>query len=187
MTLFDRAICFAVERHSGQTRKLSQAPYILHPLEAAAIVGTMTEDEEVLAAAVLHDTIEDTDTMPEEISAAFGKRVMALVYCETEDKRDNLPPEATWRVRKEETLAILHNTKDISVKMMWLGDKLSNVRSLARQYDSVGNKLWDSFHQKDPVEQEWYYRSIINGLSELKDYPAYREFVMLVDKIFSEV
>ena len=186
MDIFDKAVCFAVEKHSGQTRKLSSAPYVLHPLEVASIVGTMTDDKETLAACVLHDTIEDTDTTFEEIVEHFGRRVALLVMTETEDKRPDKPPAATWELRKEETLLILKNTKEIDVKMLWLGDKLSNLRSYARQYRLEGNDLWNRFHQKDPRRQLWYHERILECLSDLKGYPAYQEFVELKDFVFRD-
>lgn len=186
MDIFDQAVCFAVERHSGQTRKLSSAPYVLHPLEVAAIVGTMTDDKETLAACVLHDTVEDTDTTLEEITERFGKRVALLVMTETEDKRLDKPAAETWELRKEETLLILQNTKEIAVKMLWLGDKLSNMRSYARQYRLQGNDLWNTFHQKDPRRQLWYYNRITECLSELKDYPVYQEFIELKNYVFQD-
>lgn len=186
MDVFDQALIFATERHSGQTRKRNDLPYILHPIEVAEIVGTMTEDREVLAAAVLHDTVEDTDTTIEEIRERFGKRVALLVMTETEDKRPDLPPEATWELRKEETLNILENTKDIGVKMMWLGDKLANMRSFARQYRTEGHALWQHFHQKDPARQAWYYHKILRCLRALSEYDAYLEFKALVDTVFAD-
>lgn len=186
MDVFDEAVCFAVRKHSGQVRKLSTVPYIVHPLEVAAIVGTMTDDKEILAAAVLHDTVEDTDTTPEEILEHFGKRVYLLVSTETEDKREDRPPAETWELRKEETLLILENTKDIGVKMMWLGDKLSNIRSFRRQYDKIGHKVWQSLNQKDPAKQGWYYSMVAKYLSDLKDFDAYREYVSHVNHIFKD-
>lgn len=186
MDVFDQALIFATERHSGQTRKRNNLPYILHPIEVAEIVGTMTEDREVLAAAVLHDTVEDTDTTIEEIRERFGKRVALLVMTETEDKRPDLPPEATWELRKEETLNILENTKDIGVKMMWLGDKLANMRSFARQYRTEGHALWQHFHQKDPARQAWYYHKILRCLRVLSEYDAYLEFKALVNTVFAD-
>ena len=187
MTKFERALCFAIEKHSGQTRKIHNSPYILHPLEVAAIVGTMTNDEDTLCAAVLHDTVEDTDTTLEEITENFGKRVSLLVMTETENKRSDRPAAETWHLRKEETLIMLEHTKDISVKMMWLGDKLSNVRSFYREYRKVGDELWQQFNQKDPREQAWYYRTIIKSIPELKDTDAYRELSQLVGEIFKNV
>lgn len=186
MDIFDQAVCFAVEKHSGQRRKLSSAPYVLHPLEVAAIVGTMTDDKETLAACVLHDTIEDTDTTFEEIVEHFGRRVALLVMTETEDKRPDKPPAATWELRKEETLLMLQNTSDIAVKMLWLGDKLSNMRSYARQYRVEGNALWNTFHQKDPRRQLWYYERITECLFELREFPVYQEYVELTNFVFQD-
>lgn len=186
MDIFDKALCFAVERHSGQTRKTANMPYILHPVEVAAIVGTMTNDKEILAAAVLHDTVEDTGTTLEEIREIFGKRVSLLVMTETEEKRPERPASETWKLRKEETLAVLENTDDIGVKMLWLGDKLSNMRSFAREYRVKGNDLWLSFNQKDPSMQAWYYFTVARLLSPLSDYDAYREYLSLVKYVFRD-
>lgn len=186
MDIFERAVCFATKKHSGQIRKLSNAPYILHPLEVAAIVGTMTDDKEILAAAVLHDTVEDTDTSLGEIKENFGKRVSLLVMTETEEKREDRPAAETWELRKEETLLILQNTKDIGVKMMWLGDKLSNIRSFRREYEKHGDKIWLELNQKNPAKQGWYYSTIAKYLIDLKDYSAYREYVEHVKFLFRD-
>lgn len=185
MELFDEALIFACRKHSGQRRKLSETPYFLHPMEVATIVGTMTDDQNLIAAALLHDTVEDTDTTLEEIRENFGKRVSLLVMTETEDKRENLPPEATWRMRKEETLLILESTKDIDVKKLWLGDKLSNIRSFCREYRKNGDAFWNKFNQKDPSQQEWYYRRIADALSELSGYDAYKEYIDCINELFS--
>ena len=184
MELFDEAVLFATKKHSGQRRKGNNAPYILHPLEAAAIVGTMTDNQETLAATVLHDTIEDTDTTIEEIREAFGKRVALLVLTETEDKRPGIPEEQTWKIRKQETLAILAMTKDDAVRMMWLGDKLSNMRSFFQLHIREGDAMWNHFNQKDPSMQLWYYNTLLEYLSPLKHFDAYKELKMLTSAVF---
>ena len=184
MDLFEEAIRYATEKHSGQTRKLVTTPYILHPMEVAVIVGTMTDDPSTLAAAVLHDTVEDTEATLQDIEKHFGRRVALIVMTETEEKREGVPAALTWKLRKEETLNILQNTKDLSVKMLWLGDKLSNLRSFDRELRRRGDSMWQELNQKDPREHEWYYRSIAAALSELKEYDAYREFTATIDKIF---
>ena len=73
MELFEKALCFAAEKHSGQRRKRASPLYIFHPMEAALIVSTMTSDQNVLAAAVLHDTIEDAGVTAEEIEKELEK------------------------------------------------------------------------------------------------------------------
>ena len=153
MELVSEAIAFAVTAHDGMRRKKSESPYILHPMEAAVIVGTMTDDQNLIAAAALHDVVEDANITIEEIEEGFGRRVRELVESETEDKRADLPPEETWRIRKEESLAVLKNTDDIAVLMVWLGDKLANMRAIYRDFKVEGEAMWQRFNQKDVNEQ----------------------------------
>ena len=186
MELVSEAIAFAVKAHDGMRRKKSEVPYILHPMEAAVIVGTMTADQELIAAAALHDVVEDADIAIEEIEARFGKRVRELVQSETEDKRADRPPAETWRIRKEESLAVLKNTEDIGVLMVWLGDKLANMRSLYREFKITGNDMWLRFNQKDPNEQAWYYRSIAKLTERMSDTSAWIEYNALTELVFGK-
>ena len=181
--ILDRAIIFATNAHKGQFRKGTQIPYILHPMEAAAIVGSMTTDEEVIAGAVLHDVVEDTDTSVEDVIAVFGERVGSLVASESENKRENHPAESTWKIRKQETLNHLV-TAPIEVKMITLGDKLSNIRAIYRDYQAIGDALWQRFNQKDKNKHYWYYSGIAKCISELGDQQAYKEYCELIDKTF---
>ena len=165
-------------------RRKSDVPYVLHPMEVSAIIGTMTDDQEIIAAGLLHDVVEDAGVTIEEIGERFGERVMALVASETENKREDLPPEETWRIRKEESLEKLKNTDDESVLMLWIGDKLSNIRAIYRDYCVEGDKVWDKFHQSDIKVQAWYYRSIMKYTARLSDTLAWIEYKTLVEKIF---
>ena len=183
MTLFERAITFAVKAHGGATRKGSNTPYIVHPLEAAAIAATLTSDEEVLSAAVLHDTIEDTAVTAEELRREFGERVLSLVLSDTENKRETLPPAETWELRKQETLiALEHASKEQLIIV--LSDKLSNMRAIFRGCLERGDGVFEIFHVKDKAKQAWYYRGIAERLKPLKDTAAYREYVCLLEKVF---
>lgn len=186
MELVESAICFAAEAHSGQKRKMSGLPYILHPMEVAEIIATMTCDQEVIAAGLLHDTIEDTPVTAEDILEKFGSRVLDLVLSETEDKMSERPPCDTWRERKELSLEFLRNTDDRDVKILWLADKLSNVRSFCRTHESIGNEVWSKLHQKDPAMQRWYYNSIAEYTSDLSDTSAYREYVQRIAELFDK-
>lgn len=184
MDLLEKSIAFALRAHEGQVRKKSGIPYILHPMEAATIASTLTDDREVLAAVMLHDTVEDTDTTLDEIRREFGERVAQLVKGETENEYPELTREESWKLRKEESLQRLRANNDASVKIMWISDKLSNARSLLRIYEERGDEMWKLFHQKDKSVQEWYYRSVADALKELSDTPAYREYVVLINLIF---
>ena len=182
--LVSEAIVFSAMAHDGMRRRKSDAPYVLHPMEVGAIVGTMTDSQEVIAAGVLHDVVEDAGITIEEIGEKFGQRVMELVASETENKREELPPEETWRIRKEESLEKLRCTNDIEVLMLWIGDKLSNIRAIYRDFLIEGNAIWDKFHQSDIHVQAWYYRSIMKYTERLSNTLAWIEYKTLVEKIF---
>ena len=186
MELVSEAIAFAVKAHDGMRRKKSESPYILHPMEAAVIVGTMSDDQNLIAAAALHDVVEDAGITIEEVEAKFGKRVRELVESETEDKRADLPPTDTWRIRKEESLEVLKNASDIGVLIVWLGDKLANMRAIYRDFKVEGVQMWQRFNQKDVNQQAWYYRSIVELTSRLSDTSAWLEYKTLTELVFGK-
>ena len=186
ISLMDRAIVFATRAHSGTYRKGTSIPYIVHPIEAAAIVSTMSDDPDMIAAAVLHDVVEDTDTTVEEISFFFNERIARLVEAESEDKRKDLPPQETWMVRKMETLEFLRNEADRDAKILALADKLSNMRAIHRDQNTVGDKLWERFNEKDKSKHGWMYRQVAEALSDLSETFAWQEYDELVRKTFEE-
>ena len=184
-SLIDRAVEYAAHCHAGQVRKGSGMPYIVHPMEAAAICAGFTEDLEVIVAAALHDVVEDTDATVDEVRELFGERVATLVAGESEDKREGLPPEETWRLRKEESIEHLRCADDPGVRMVCLGDKLSNIRAIQRDHDSLGDAVWQRFNQKDPAEHAWYYRTIADLLKDdLGDTEAWLEYAHRVRAVF---
>ena len=188
MKQFDEAIKFAVDAHSGMQRRRESTPYILHPLEAATIAGTMTSDAQVLAAAVLHDTLEDTTTTKEELERNFGKRVADLVKAESENKREGQPEDKTWRIRKEETIKHLRNAST-EIRMIALGDKLSNIRAMTRDYAEIGEELWKKFNNPNPIYQGMYYGLLANVFGKddfIRNTPEYKEYITLCAGLFSD-
>ena len=182
--LVSKAIVFSTKAHDGMRRRNGEIPYILHPMEVAALVGTMTGNQEVIAAGLLHDVVEDAGISIEEIGENFGARVMELVASETENKREELPPEDTWQIRKEESLEKLRTTNDTEILMLWIGDKLSNIRAIYRDFLIEGSSVWNKFHQPDVNVQAWYYRSILKYTERISHTLAWKEYKTLVEKIF---
>lgn len=122
---FLKAVAFAAEKHKKQLRKGEEkVPYINHPIQVAQTLWEAGEiDMNLLVAALLHDTIEDTQTTPEEIESIFGKEVLSIVLEVTDDK------QLDYRVRKQ--LQIEHAPhKSTSAKLLKLADKTCNVRDL---------------------------------------------------------
>lgn len=181
----DRAIIFAVKAHAGTERRGKGFPYIVHPMEAMEIVATMTPDQELLAAAALHDTVEDTSVTIEDIRAQFGDRVASLVQSESDVFIEGKSEEDSWHERKQAAMDRLAAASH-EAKMVALGDKLSNMRAIARDYAMKGDALWQLFHAKDPKDHEWHYRGLAQSLKELSDTFAYKEFVSLINQVFAE-
>ena len=109
---------------------------------------------------------------------------MELVASETENKREDLPPEQTWRIRKEESIEKLKNTDDLDVLTVWIGDKLSNIRSIYRDFLVEGDGVWEKFHQSDVKVQAWFYRSILKYTARLSDTLAWQEYKNIVEHLF---
>lgn len=148
--LLNDAIPFVVEKHKDGLRKGTKMPYIVHPLEVMHNLMLMDADKKLMAAGVLHDTVEDTDTTLEEIAAKFGEDVAILVASHTE--KDKALP---WITRKE---IALEHLKDANKReqMLVLADKLSNMRAIARDYAELKDKLWGRFN-RGKESQAWYY------------------------------
>ena len=183
--LLDRAIVFAVRAHHDTERRGKGFPYIVHPMEAMEIVATITSDQELLAAAALHDTIEDTDVTVEDIRHEFGDRVAQLVHAESDRFTEGVSEEDSWHDRKQAAIDRLSNASH-DAKIVAMGDKLSNMRAIWRDYQTKGDELWNIFHVKDKASHEWHYRALADSLSELSDTFAYREFVRLIDEVFKK-
>ena len=183
--LLDRAIIFAVKAHAGTERRGKGFPYIVHPMEAMEIVATMTPDQELLAAAALHDVVEDTDITADQIRAEFGDRIAALVAAESDVVVEGVSEGKSWHFRKQAAIDRLAAAPH-DAKIVALGDKLSNMRAIARDYAQKGDALWTLFHVTDPSEHEWHYRGLAYALRELEDTFAYKEFVSLIDQVFTK-
>lgn len=148
-----QAISFAAKKHSAQMRKgADKQPYINHPLEVLNLLANVgkIEDYNILIAAVLHDTIEDTETTKEEITGLFGAEVCEMVLEVTDDK--SLPKAERKQLQIEHSPHLSDGAKFIK-----LGDKISNIRD-------VSENPPDGWSKERRIEYiEWGER-VINGL-----------------------
>ena len=132
---------------------------------------------------MLHDTVEDTDVTIEQIRTEFGERVASFVAAESDEPHQRPDSVENWHDRKQAAInRIARASRD--AKIVALGDKLSNMRAIARDYALQGDALWDLFHAKDPKDHEWHYRGLAAALSELHDTFAYKEFENLINLVF---
>ncbi|HPC87078.1 MAG TPA: HD domain-containing protein [Smithellaceae bacterium] len=153
LTLLLQALHFSAQKHRDQRRKDSAAsPYINHPIEVAFLVWTVgcVHDEATILAAILHDTIEDTDTTPEEIRSRFGDDVLGLVLEMSDDK--SLPkPERKLK-------QIVHSPRlSLRAKQIKLADKICNVHDIAFAPP-------DGWPLKRRIDYLEWARDVIDGL-----------------------
>lgn len=164
--------------HNSQLRKGTDIPYIVHPLEALVIASRITSDVNTLCAAVLHDVVEDCGVSYEELKSRFNNSIAELVISASDDK--NLP----WRERKEMKIKFL-KTAPYKVKIIILCDKLSNLRSIKRDLEDIGDRVWEKFKGRNKSDMEWYYKEILISLEDLNWSPEYTEAEELCNNIFS--
>jgi len=178
--LLNKAIEMSSRAHYNQKRKCSEIPYIVHPFEVALILQENGGDEQVIIAGILHDTLEDTSIKTDNIKNIFGNEILELVLGASEELKDR--DTRPWKDRKLHTIEYL-KTAPFKVKLIACADKLSNIRSMIRDYNNSGDELWKKFNAPFP-EQSWYYNGLVDSLKELKGYKMYEEFKESVKYLF---
>lgn len=176
-----KAIETAAKIHEHQKRKSTDIPYIVHPFEIAIILQRNgVADQEILAAGILHDTLEDGDLDTTYLEKVFSKRVKDLVLGASEELegRDERP----WNIRKSHTIKTI-KTLNTDAKLIVCADKLSNARSIMRAYEEMGDRLWERFNAGFE-DQKWYYEGLVDSLGDLATYPMYQELQAVVEEIF---
>jgi len=175
LTKLLQAASFAAQKHSFQKRKGDDAaPYINHPLEVANLLANVggVEDYDVLIAAVLHDTIEDTKTTPEEITELFGETVCGYVLEVTDDK--NLPKAERKQLQIEHAPHL-----STGAKLIKLGDKISNITDVMNNPPAG----WSKERRSEYIE---WGEKVINGLRGTNENLE-KHFDELIQKARGEV
>jgi (p)ppGpp synthase/HD superfamily hydrolase len=181
--LIDRAIEVAAWAHRNQVRKGTDIPYIAHPVAVGLMLASAGCPDEVVAAGILHDTVEDTEMIVEDLRREFGEKVASIVEgCTEPDK------SLSWEERKRHTLAYMP-TAPWEVRSVSCADKLHNLRSIERAIEKIGEAAWSRF-KRGRAEQEWYYRNMAEALCSPHpgepEVPLCREFREEVERVFGE-
>jgi (p)ppGpp synthase/HD superfamily hydrolase len=162
--LVERAIRIAADKHRGQLRKGSDLPYLAHPAAVALILARAGfNDDRVLAAAFLHDVVEDTDYTVEQLAADFPPEVVEIVNALSEQKTDAAGAKRPWKDRKLDHLAVIRNASS-EAKAVALADKLHNLGTMLIDYREQGDSFWTRFNASRQ-EVIWYHREMIAAAS----------------------
>ena len=186
LSIIEKSIIYALDKHHGVNRKGKNIPYILHPVEVMSIVASITDDEDVIAAGALHDVIEDTDTTYDDIKNEFNERIANIVAAESQNLLPGYREDMSWKEIKE--LAFNHlKTECLDVKIVALADKLSNIRAIHNDMLKYGNRVWSIFNERDPRIHKWRYNELLKCFSELEYTHIYEEFKFLVEDTFKGI
>jgi len=153
MTIITKAKRFAVVAHGDQKRKYTKQPYVVHPFAVGKLLATVTDDEEIIAAGILHDVVEDTYATGTDIKIFFGDRVQKLVLEVTDVSK---PSDGNREIRKElDRQHIASSSPD--GKTIKLADLIDNTYSIvefdpdfAKVYMREKNKLLDILTEGNP-------------------------------------
>ena len=170
-----KAIQFAARKHHGQMRAGKEPlPYITHLFSVALLVAEDGAHDDVVTAALLHDTLEDTDTTREELVAAFNERVAALVESVSEIKEMN-GKNLDWRVYKENYLALIERADEHAL-VIAIADKVDNVESRVEGYEKEGATFLTRW--KRPNEDYlWFYGEALRiAQMRLPEHPLTKRY-----------
>lgn len=178
MNIIDQAINFAAMAHNGQTRKSTIIPYITHPFAVGMLLQKIKCADEVIAAGILHDILEDTSTTFDDLAEHFGIRVAKLVLAASEQDK-SLP----WKERKQHTIDGLPHAYLEEIQII-TADKLHNLRSIRADIEQDRENVWDRFN-RGKRDQHWYYSSIVKALiPRKKECKLIAELVREVKAVF---
>lgn len=177
---FEDALLYAMHVHGGQLRKGGNVPYTAHLLGVCALVLEDGGDEDEAIAALLHDAVEDQGGAErlEDIRSRFGERVAKIVEACTDavDRTDLSSDE-----RKRMAIDALPK-KDDSALRVSLADKLYNARAMLRDYQQVGDELWERFNVGRDGQLA-YYRQLADAFGVLTESPMANEFADAVGEL----
>ena len=180
-SLFCQATRLAAQAHDGAFCMGTHLPYLFHAMETAQIVATMTEDEDILAAAVLHDVLSCAGVSEEEMRETVGGHVTSLVL--TVGQMHKAEPGDMDHIQRQKQVDALLSERRVEVRKIVLGDTLSEVRLLQRRYQCLGEQVWEQYH----CEREalgWYYQAVTDALQDLNTYPVWHELANTVWEVF---
>lgn len=175
MDIVEQAALLAVRAHATQVRKEADTPYITHPFMVALILARYGFSETVLAAALTHDVLEDTEVSESELRQAIGEEAFAIVQTVTND--DTL----SWEEKKKAYIESVRNGSE-EAKAVATADKIHNAKSLLAAHEKQGSTVWQYFNAgKD--KKMWFEEAMLLMLQETWKHPLVDEYAVLVGEL----
>ena len=180
MDKIEYAIYFATKAHTGQKRKQEDIDMIFHPFTVGMILQRNGCDEDIVAAGILHDVVEDTQYTFDDIERSFGKQIRNYVYDASEPDK-SLP----WKERKEHTIEWIKKAP-LGSKLIVASDKISNLEEALKNIKKYGQ---DDVLARNPEEQKWYYVNVYKSCIENldKNHPIFKRYENVLKEIWENI
>jgi (p)ppGpp synthase/HD superfamily hydrolase len=185
MNKIAKAFEIAHKAHKNQKRKGSGAPFIVHPMEVSINLMKEKASENQILAALLHDTVEDTNITLKDIKKEFGNKIAIIVDALTEPEELRKNNAETWKERKEHTIQFM-KTSSKEIKLISCADKLANVRSSIEDQKNYGEKIWLRF-KGGKKAQKWYMTEMLKSFKQgesIETTNIYQQLKKSVNKLF---
>ncbi len=173
--LIDRALQIALRAHAGQMRKAGDIPYVEHPVMVALKLAKHGFANEVIAAALVHDVLEDTNFPESELRAQLGDEVLAIVLTVTEDKA--LP----WEERMQGYIEQVR-VGSVEAKAVSLADKIHNAESLIHAHHDIGAAVWKLF-SRGKERRVRFNEEMLAMLTQTWQHPMLAEYAALIEQL----
>ncbi len=174
-TLAEKALDIAIKAHDGQKRKTDGSPYIIHPMMVAAKLAKFDLPEAVIAAALIHDVLEDTDFPEAKLRQELGDEVVDIILPLTEDK------SLEWEDRKEKYIEAVKNSSS-ETKAISIADKIHNLETIITNYKKLGSSIWTKFNRgKD--KKMWFEHTMLKMFKDTWQSPMIAEYERLLREV----
>lgn len=173
-SLIEKAARVSVVAHSGQMRKGDDLPYIIHPFMVALKLAAYNFSNEIIAAALVHDVLEDTDFGQEKLKEELGEEVLEIVKSVTND--DTLP----WEEKKKRYIETVRSGS-VGVKAVAVADKIHNLESIMIAYTEQGPEVWKRFN-RGREDKIWFEEEVLKMLKETWQHPLIKEYEHLLEQ-----
>jgi len=175
LSLTEKALRIGLKAHEGQTRKGEEIPYITHPVMVGLRLAQNGFSEEVIAAAIVHDTVEDTGVSFDDLEEELGKPVADIVRGVTHN--DDLP----WEEKKKGYAESVRIGSD-GVKAVALMDKIHNAEYLLNTYEELGAEVWTRF-KRGKEKKIWFEEMMLSVFKETWEHPLIAHYEDLIQKL----
>jgi len=175
MELLEKAHRLMLKAHGQQVRKTDGSPYVVHPMMVAKKLARLNFHDEVIAAAMIHDVLEDTDITEQQLRQELGDEVVDIILPLSENKK------LEWEERKKKYITDVKNAGH-ATKAVSIADKIHNLESVIETHKTMGPAIWTKFN-RGKEQKMWFEKEMLKSFQESWDHPMIAEYEKLLQQV----